>query len=229
MSPLKILVVDDEETLANSLSFVLEREGFAVRTAADGQTALRVFAEESPDLVLLDVMLPQVDGIEVCRRLRAGSSVPIIMLTARDSELDKIMGLEIGADDYVTKPFSLRELLARVRAVLRRSELRPHEPEARDVLVAGEIEMNQDRHEVTVRGEPVDLSPKEYQLLRVLLLHRGHALSREFLIQEVWGEDFMGDLKTLDVHIRWLREKIEANPSEPRCIVTVRGVGYMLE
>jgi two-component system, OmpR family, response regulator RegX3 len=151
------------------------------------------------------------------------------MLTAKDSELDKIMGLELGADDYVTKPFSLRELLARVRAVLRRADMRPHEPEEPEILVAGGIEMNQVRHEVTVRGRPVDLSPKEYQLLRVLMRHRGHVVTREFLIQEVWGEDFMGDLKTLDVHIRWLREKIEANPSEPRCLLTVRGVGYMLE
>jgi DNA-binding response OmpR family regulator len=225
----RILVVDDEETLANSLSFALRREGYEVQTAADGQTALRLFAEKPPDLVLLDVMLPVVDGIEVCRRMRAGSGVPIIMLTAKDSEVDTIIGLEMGADDYVTKPFSLRELLARVRAVLRRAEIRARPPDLLEQLIAGDIEIHQNRRQVIVRGQLVELSPKEYQLLRLFVQRRGQALTREFLIQEVWGEDFMGDLKTLDVHIRWLRGKIEENPSEPQRILTVRGVGYLLE
>jgi two-component system, OmpR family, response regulator RegX3 len=224
-----ILLVDDEETFTRSLCFALEREGYLVRTAGDGITALRLAVEQAPDLVLLDVMLPNADGIEVCRRLRAGSDVPIIMLTARDDEVDKILGLELGADDYVTKPFSLSELLARVRAVLRRAEMRERPAERPAVLISGDVRMDSARHQVQVRGEAVDLSPKEYQLLRVLMQHRGQVVSREFLIDAVWGDDFMGDEKTLDVHIRWLRGKIERNPSEPRHILTVRGAGYLFE
>jgi two-component system response regulator RegX3 len=227
--PSRILIVDDEETLATSLSFLLIKEGYSVETAPDGPAALRRFSEQSADLVLLDVMLPVIDGIEVCRRIRATSTVPIIMLTAKDSEVDKILGLELGADDYVTKPFSSRELLARVRAVLRRAELRTERAAPPEILRAGDIEIQHSRRFVAVRGAPVDLSPKEYQLLYLLVRHRGEVLTREELIEEVWGQDFMGDPKTLDVHIRWLREKIEPNPSEPRYIITVRGVGYMLE
>jgi DNA-binding response OmpR family regulator len=224
----RILVVDDEETLANSLSFALSREGYEVETAADGQTALHRFAAQPADLVLLDVMLPVVDGMEVCRQLRSRSAVPIIMLTAKDGEIDTILGLELGADDYVTKPFSLRELLARVRAVLRRAELRGR-PSGDTALTAGEIRMEPGRRQVTVRGKPAELSPKEFELLRLLMERRGQVVTREELIEEVWGDDFMGDPKTLDVHIRWLREKLEENPSEPKRILTVRGVGYLLE
>jgi two-component system, OmpR family, response regulator RegX3 len=227
--PSRILLVDDEETFATSLSFSLTREGYEVQTAADGLAALRLFSDHPADLVLLDVMLPAIDGIEVCRRIRATSSVPIIMLTAKDTEVDKILGLELGADDYVTKPFSLRELLARVRAVLRRAEVRIERPEVAGTLRAGEIEIQHSRRLVTVAGSPVELSPKEYQLLHMLVSHRGEVLTREELIDAVWSKDFMGDPKTLDVHIRWLREKIEPNPSEPRYIVTIRGVGYILE
>jgi DNA-binding response OmpR family regulator len=227
--PPRILLVDDEETLTHSLSFALTREGYEVRTAADGLVALRLAAEEPPDLVLLDLMLPSADGMEVCRRLRATSAVPIIMLTAKDDEVDTIVGLECGADDYVTKPFSLRELLARVRAVLRRAEIRERRDDGAETLSFGDVTLNQARRQVTVRGAPVELSPKEYQLLRALIRHRGQVLSRDALIQQVWGDDFMGDLKTLDVHIRWLRNKIEANPSEPTRILTVRGAGYLFE
>ncbi len=223
----RILLVDDEETLTTSLSFVLSREGFLVRTASDGQMALRLVEEEPPDLVLLDRMLPAMDGIEVCRRLRLRSQVPIIMLTARDSEVEMIEGLELGADDYITKPFSLGVLLTRIRAVLRRTANSPvREPEP---LRVGDVELNEIRHQVTVRGAPVDLSPKEYQLLRLLMRRRGHVLSRQCILREVWGDQFMGDEKTLDVHIRWLRGKIERQPGDPRHIVTIRGAGYMFE
>jgi two-component system response regulator RegX3 len=225
----RILLVDDEETLRTSLAFALEKEGFAVVTAADGPSALAAATTSTPDLVLLDLMLPGMDGLEVCRRLRSQSPVPIVMLTARDQEIDKVLGLEIGADDYITKPFSTRELLARMRAVLRRTRAEERVPEAAGMLSSGRVTMNRERHEVTVAGQPVDLSPKEFQLLRLLMLHRGRVLSREMLIEEVWGDDFMGDLKTLDVHIRWLREKIEADPSRPEHIVTVRGAGYRFE
>jgi two-component system response regulator RegX3 len=222
----RILLVDDEETLRSSLEFALQKEGFEVLTAADGPGALAAAAASAPDLILLDLMLPGIDGLEVCRRLRAHSSVPILMLTAKDQEIDKVLGLELGADDYITKPFSTRELLARMRAVLRRTRAEERAPETGGVLTGGRVTLNLDRHEATVDGEPVDLSPKEFQLLRLLMLHAGHVLSRERLIEEVWGDAFMGDLKTLDVHIRWLREKIEADPSRPEQIVTVRGAGY---
>jgi two-component system response regulator RegX3 len=224
-----ILLVDDEETLRTSLAFALEKEGFEVSTAADGPSALTAAAALNPDLILLDLMLPGMDGLEVCRRLRTHSSAPIVMLTAKDLEFDKVLGLEIGADDYITKPFSTRELLARMLAVLRRTRSEEREPIVADVLTAGRLTLNVARHEVTVEGHRVDLSPKEFQLLRLLMLHRGRLLSRETLIEKVWGDDFMGDLKTLDVHIRWLRGKIEADPSQPRHIVTVRGAGYRFE
>jgi two-component system response regulator RegX3 len=225
----RILLVDDEETLRTSLAFALEKEGYEVVTAADGPSGLAAAAASPPDLILLDLMLPGLDGLEVCRRLRAQSSVPIVMLTAKDQEIDKVLGLELGADDYITKPFSTRELLARMRAVLRRTRVEERPAEATGILAAGRVTLNLDRHEVSVAGKPVDLSPKEFQLLRLLMLHQGRVLSRETLIEEVWGDDFMGDVKTLDVHIRWLREKIEVDPSRPEQIVTVRGAGYRLE
>jgi two-component system, OmpR family, response regulator RegX3 len=225
----RILLVDDEETLRASLEFALQKEGYEVLTAGDGSAALALAAANPPDLILLDVMLPGLDGLEVCRRLRARSSVPILMLTAKDQEIDKILGLELGADDYITKPFSVRELLARMRAVLRRTRPEASDNEAGGMLAAGRVTLNLDRYEVTVDGQPIELSPKEFQLLRLLMLHQGRVLTRDSLIDQVWGDAFMGDLKTLDVHIRWLREKIEEDPSQPRHIVTVRGAGYRFE
>lgn len=222
-----VLLVDDEEPLRASLGFTLKREGYDVTTAADGLTALDLARQINPDVILLDLMLPGLDGTEVCRRIRAESDVPILMLTAKDSEIDKVLGLEIGADDYITKPFSTRELLARMKAVMRRY---PNEPAPKkNVLEADAISMDLDRHEVTRNGDVIELSPKEFGLLQILLAHRGRALSREELVEAVWGEHFMGDLKTLDVHIRWLREKVEEDPSDPKRIVTVRGVGYRYE
>jgi len=222
-----VLLVDDEEPLRASLGFTLKREGYDVTPAADGLTALDLARQTKRDVILLDLMLPGLDGTEVCRRIRAESDVPILMLTAKDSEIDKVLGLEIGADDYITKPFSTRELLARMKAVMRRY---PNEPAPKkNVLEADAISMDLDRHEVTRNGDVIELSPKEFGLLQALLTNRGRALSREELVEAVWGEHFMGDLKTLDVHIRWLREKVEEDPSEPKRIVTVRGVGYRYE
>jgi DNA-binding response OmpR family regulator len=219
-----ILVVDDEPMLLESLTVSLESQGYQVCTATDGPSALELAAREPPDLVLLDIMLPGLDGMEVCRRLRGQSRVPIIMLTARDDVVDKVLGLELGADDYVTKPFVLRELLARVRAVLRRAQ------EFRQPLLErlrfGDLVIDLDRHEVLRSGQTVELSPKEFQLLRALATRPGAVLSRDQLLDQVWGDEFMGDEKTLDVHIRWLREKIEADPSRPTTILTVRGAGY---
>jgi two-component system response regulator RegX3 len=223
-----VLLVDDEEPLRESLGYTLSREGYHVTTAADGLTALRAVREKAPDVVLLDLMLPGLDGTEVCRRIRGFSDVPILMLTAKDQEADKVSGLELGADDYVTKPFSTRELLARIKAVLRRHHAaeRVAGGTAAGVLAGGAIELDLDRHEVRVNGSVVELAPKEFQLLRVLMSNPGKAVSRDQLIEQVWGGEFMGDVKTLDVHIRWLREKVEEDPSAPEQIVTVRGVGY---
>jgi two-component system response regulator RegX3 len=227
----RILVVDDEPMLLSSLSISLEGQGYRVRTASDGPTALDEANRESPDLVLLDLMLPGLDGMEVCRRLRARSRVPVIMLTARDEVGEKVMGLELGADDYITKPFVLRELLARVRAVLRRASERETPPADDPVFpgeqwTVGELVIDPPRQAVIRQGEAVPLSPKEFRLLCVLAACRGRTMSRAQLIRQVWGDEFMGDEKTLEVHIRWLREKIEQDPSHPERIVTVRGVGY---
>jgi len=222
-----VLLVDDEEPIRESLPYTLRREGYEVSTAADGITALELWRERSPDIILLDLMLPGLDGTEVCRRIRAQSDVPILMLTAKDSEIDKVVGLELGADDYITKPFSTRELMARMKAVMRRvpSEASPK----RNVLEAGHVCVDLDRHEVYVNGTLVDLSPKEFRLLHSLVANQGRVLTRDELIESGWGNEFMGDLKTLDVHIRWLREKIEEDPSSPKHIITVRGVGYRFE
>jgi two-component system response regulator RegX3 len=223
----RVLVVEDEESFSEALSFVLRREGFEVSTAATGPDALAEFERGGPDLVLLDLMLPGLSGTEVCRTLRQRSTVPIIMLTARDSEIDKVVGLELGADDYVTKPFSSRELVARIRAVLRRrgevEELLPA------VLEAGPVRMDVDRHVVTVRGEPVSLPLKEFELLEMLLRNAGRVLTRGQLIDRIWGADYVGDTKTLDVHVKRLRAKVEPDPGEPRHLVTVRGLGYTFE
>ncbi|MCA1711286.1 MAG: response regulator transcription factor [Actinobacteria bacterium] len=221
----RLLVVEDEQSISDPLAYMLTREGFEVEVASTGPAALDGFARTGADLVLLDVMLPGLSGTEVCRALRASSSVPIIMLTARDSEVDKVVGLELGADDYVTKPFSHRELVARIRAVLRRRA----EPKAAEELAAGPVRMDVDRHLVTVSGAPVQLPLKEFELLELLLRHVGRVLTRAQLIERIWGADYVGDTKTLDVHVKRLRAKIEVEPGAPVHLVTVRGVGYKLE
>jgi two-component system response regulator RegX3 len=222
----KLLVVEDEPSLVEALEFALAEEGFAVVSATDGESALTLFDRESPDLVLLDLMLPTLSGTEVCKKIRSHSSTPIIMLTARDNEIDKVVGLEVGADDYVTKPFSMRELVARVRAVLRRvSEPIATVSDNGPVEVSG-IRIDHDRHEVSVRGEHVRMPPKEFALLELLVRNAGRVLTRELLIDRIWGNDYVGDTKTLDVHIKRLRGKVEHDPREPELIYTVRGVGY---
>jgi two-component system response regulator RegX3 len=224
----RILVVEDEQSFSDALSFMLRKEGFDVSVAADGHSALDTFHREGADIVLLDIMLPGIPGTEVCRQIRNVSQVPIIMVTAKDSEIDKVVGLELGADDYVTKPFSSRELVARIRAVMRRRG--PEQPAASDsTLAAGSIVMDVDRHVVTVAGQPVKLPLKEFELLEVLMRNAGRVLTRGQLIDRVWGSDYVGDTKTLDVHVKRLRSKIEPNPAEPSVLVTVRGLGYKLE
>ena len=219
-----ILVVEDEPTLRETLVDALEADGFRVVAAADGREALTQFRGERPDLVLLDLMLPELSGIEVMRIIRAESGVPIVMLTAKDSELDKVVGLELGADDYVTKPFSVRELVSRVRALLRRAGIAGGARE--DVLDGGPVQMDVVRHEVRVAGGPMAFPPKEFELLETFLRRKGRLLTRDFLIEEVWGSDYFGDTKTLDVHVKRLRKKIEADPHNPAHLVTVRGLGY---
>lgn len=225
-----LLLVEDEESLAEPLSFLLQKEGFGVYTAADGPTALKLFDAHGIDLVLLDVMLPGMSGTEVCTQLRAVSSVPVIMVTARDSEIDKVVGLELGADDYVTKPYSARELIARIRAVLRRGvENEADLASDNGVLEAGPVRMDVERHVVQVAGNPVTLPLKEFDLLEYLLRNSGRVLTRGQLIDRVWGADYVGDTKTLDVHVKRLRSKIESDPAKPEHLVTVRGLGYKLE
>jgi DNA-binding response OmpR family regulator len=231
----KVLVVVDDLTLRETLEYNLVRQGYTVYVAADGSTALDVARQEQPDLILLDIMLPGLDGIEVCRILRQEMSVPILMLTARDEEIDKIVGLEVGADDYMTKPFSMRELLARVKAQLRRVRLMREElstespPAEEEQLIVGNLTVDLARHEVLRDGETLRLKPKEYELLVFLARNRGMVLSRDLILERVWGWDYSGGSRTVDVHVRWLREKIESDPSSPTRIVTVRGVGYRLE
>jgi len=220
-------MVEDEESFSDALSFQLRREGFEVEIAADGNDALTAFDRGGADIVLLDLMLPGLSGTEVCRALRARSAVPIIMVTARDAEVDKIVGLELGADDYVTKPYSSRELIARIRAVLRRGmepdELLP------SVVEAGPVRMDVERHTVSVEGRPVAMPLKEFDLLELLLRNAGRVLTRGQLIDRVWGSDYVGDTKTLDVHVKRLRAKIEPDPGTPKYLVTVRGLGYKFE
>ena len=224
----KILIVEDEEALSDPLAFLLGREGFQTVVVDNGLDALPTFEREGADLVLLDVMLPGMPGTEVCRKLREVSSVPIIMLTAKDSELDKVFGLELGADDYVTKPYSARELIARIRAVLRRRSAEPDMP-MDAVLTGGPVRMDIDRHVVTVNGEEGPMPLKEFELLEILLRNVGRVMTRGQLIERVWGADYVGDTKTLDVHIKRLRSKIEPDSSAPRYVVTVRGLGYKFE
>ncbi|MBF4552782.1 response regulator transcription factor [Corynebacterium suicordis] len=228
-----VLIVEDEESLAEPLAFLLKKEGFEVFLAGDGPTALEVFAAEKVDIVLLDLMLPGMSGTEVCRQLRQTSAVPVIMVTARDSEIDKVVGLELGADDYVTKPYFARELIARIRAVLRRGgENVPQGEDIADdgmVLRDNRVMMDVERHIVTVDGSKVPMPLKEFDLLEYLMRNSGRVLTRGQLIDRVWGADYVGDTKTLDVHIKRLRSKIERNPSRPEILVTVRGLGYKFE
>jgi two-component system response regulator RegX3 len=223
----RVLVVEDEESFSDALSYMLRREGFEAVVAATGPDALAEFDRGGADIVLLDLMLPGLSGTEVCRALRSRSGVPIIMLTAKDAEIDKVVGLELGADDYVTKPYSARELVARIRAVLRRRG--DADPEPGGVLEAGVVRMDVERHVVAVDGEPVALPLKEFDLLEFLLRNAGRVLTRHQLIDRVWGSDYVGDTKTLDVHVKRLRAKLEPDPANPKYLLTVRGLGYKLE
>lgn len=233
--PEKILIVEDEIALQETLAYTLKKEGYAIETAGDGRSALEAARKLKPDLIVLDIMLPEIDGFEVARTLRKEMTTAILMLTARDDEIDRVVGLEVGADDYLTKPFSMRELVARVKAQLRRARLlreemgksaeeKPHEALTFDNLI-----INLTRREVTLNDKTVPLKPKEYDLLLFLAEHRRQMLSREFILERVWGWDYIGDSRTVDVHVRWLRQKIEENSSEPKRIVTVRGGGYRFE
>lgn len=224
-----VLIVEDEESLADPLAFLLRKEGFEATVVADGPSALAEFERAGADIVLLDLMLPGMSGTDVCKQLRARSSVPVIMVTARDSEIDKVVGLELGADDYVTKPYSARELIARIRAVLRRGAEADDQGIADGVLEAGPVRMDVERHVVSVNGSPITLPLKEFDLLEYLMRNSGRVLTRGQLIDRVWGADYVGDTKTLDVHVKRLRSKIEADPANPVHLVTVRGLGYKLE
>ncbi len=235
--PGKILVVEDDLTLLETLEYNLAGEGYAVITATDGLTALDIARKEKPELIVLDLMLPRLDGFEVCRILRRETNVPILMLTARADEVDRVVGLEVGADDYLTKPFSMRELLARVKALLRRVRLIREDAVAAlgtteggaEQLAFGDIVIDMDRHDVLLGGKSLHLRPKEFELLLFLARHKGMALSRDLLLERVWGWDYGGGSRTVDVHVRWLREKVESDPANPQRIVTVRGVGYCFE
>jgi DNA-binding response OmpR family regulator len=224
----RILVVDDESAILQTLRFNLERSGYLVSTAGDGRSAVTLAASERPDLIVMDIMLPVLDGIEACKEIRRSSGVPIIMLTAKDQEIDKVVALELGADDYVTKPFSLHEFLARIRARLRRREGTP-DALRHEAIEAGEIVLDPSRQALTVRGRDVALAPKEFSLLQVLMENRGHVVTRQALLDKVWGYDFEGEHQTISVHVRWLREKIEIDPNNPRHIITIRSRGYMFK
>ncbi len=224
----KILVVEDDLTLLELLSYNLRNLSYQVVTASDGVGALEAARQEGPDLILLDIMLPELDGYDVCRILRKeGNTVPILMLTAKTEEMDKVMGLELGADDYITKPFSLRELLARVRAMLRRAQMAQNLSAA--PIKAGDLEIDAARHQASLAGKVVDLTPKEFELLALLIKNKGIVFSRHQLLEKIWGYDYEGDTRTVDVHIRWLRQKIEVNPDKPHHVLTVRGAGYKFQ
>jgi two-component system OmpR family response regulator len=224
----KILVIEDDTNLLETIKYNLRKEGYDVVTASDGEQALEVARQEKPDLLILDIMLPKMSGFEVCRILRKEMTVPILMLTAKVDETDKIVGLEIGADDYVTKPFSMRELLARVRAMLRRTKM-VEAPTGQVLIKIGNLEVDTARHQASLAGAALELSPKEFDLLAFLARNKGLVFSRGHLLEKVWGYDFAGDTRTVDVHIRWLRQKIEADAGHPKYLVTVRGTGYKLE
>jgi two-component system OmpR family response regulator len=226
----KILIVEDNHNLLATLKYNLVKEGYRAVTAVDGTQALEIARSEKPELIVLDVMLPKLSGFEVCRILRKEMTIPILMLTAKTEEVDKIVGLEIGADDYMTKPFSMRELLARVRAMLRRVDMAKLQPASEEEsLKVGDLEIDIGRHQVFNRGSLLDLTPKEYDLLVFLARNKEFVFSREQLLEKVWGYDYAGDTRTVDVHIRWLRQKIESDPAHPRTLLTVRGAGYKLE
>jgi DNA-binding response OmpR family regulator len=224
----RILIVDDESAILQTLRFNLERNGYAVATAGDGRTAIALAASERPDLIIMDIMLPVLDGIEACKEIRKTSGVPIIMLTARDQEIDKVLALELGADDYVTKPFSLHEFLARVKARLRRQTTGEGSSRSEAISV-GDIVLDPSRQSLMVRSRTVSLAPKEFSLLHVLMENRGRVVTRQTLLDKVWGYDFEGEHQTISVHVRWLREKIEADPNNPQHIITVRSRGYMFK
>ena len=227
----KVLVVEDEENLVEALRYNLEREGYAVLTAMDGEKGLELARGSNPDLIILDVMLPRLDGFEVCRILRRDVNTPILMLTAKGEEVDRIVGLELGADDYVTKPFSMRELLARVRAMLRRSRMTSETLFSTGVesYTAGDLEVDLSSHTARLGSVTLDLKPREFDLLTLLVSNRGRAITRDQILERLWGYDYIGDTRTVDVHVRWLREKIEAEPGSPKRIITIRGVGYRFE
>lgn len=225
----KILIVEDESSFSEALAFLLGKEGFETVVAEDGRQALDTFAREGADLILLDLMIPEVSGVEVCRTIRTSSNVPIIMLTAKDAEIDKVVGLELGADDYVTKPYSSRELIARIKAVLRRGITEDGSLQEQDLMEVGPVRLNIGKHQVSVNGSPVALPLKEFELLEFLMRNSGRVLTRSQLIDRVWGGDYYGDTKTLDVHIKRLRAKIEDDPANPVLIQTIRGLGYKLE
>jgi DNA-binding response OmpR family regulator len=233
--PEKILIVEDEIALQETLAYTLKKEGYTVETTGDGRTALETARKLKPDLIVLDIMLPEMDGFEVARILRKEMTTAILMLTARDDEIDRVVGLEVGADDYLTKPFSMRELVARIKAQLRRTRLlreemgKAVEDAPHETLIFDNLTINLTRREVTLNDSPIQLKPKEYELLLFLAEHRRQMLSREFILERVWGWDYIGDSRTVDVHVRWLRQKIEENSSEPKRIVTVRGGGYRFE
>ena len=228
----KVLVVEDEENLVEALRYNLEREGYDVLTAMDGEKGLELAKGGNPDIIILDVMLPRLDGLEVCRILRREINTPILMLTAKGEEVDRIVGLELGADDYVTKPFSMRELLARVRAMLRRSRMASEATSAstkNETYTAGDLEVDLSSHTARLGAATLDLKPREFDLLALLVANKGRAISREQILERLWGYDYIGDTRTVDVHVRWLREKIEADPGSPKRIITIRGVGYRFE
>ena len=229
----KILIVEDELTLQETLAYNLKKQGYQVECVNDGQDAIDKTKQYKPDLILLDIMLPGIDGFEVCRILRKDMVVPILMLTARDDEIDRVVGLEVGADDYLTKPFSMRELIARIKALLRRAkivqEINSSDVEKRKIYTFDNLTIDENRREVTLNSQPISLKPKEYELLLFLGQHKGQVLSRETILEKVWGWDYFGDSRTVDVHIRWLREKIEEEPAKPTRIITSRSAGYRFE
>jgi DNA-binding response OmpR family regulator len=229
----KILIVEDEPALQETLAYNLEHQGYSVESAGDGQSAIEKARASNPDLILLDIMLPGMDGFEVCRMLRKEMNVPILMLTARDDEIDRVVGLEVGADDYLTKPFSMRELIARVKALLRRVRIMREQTaaggEPHKLYEMGNLVLDETRREAILKGQPLELKPKEYDLLLFLAKHKGQVLSREMILEKVWGWDFFGDSRTVDVHVRWLREKIEEDAAHPTRIITLRSAGYRFE
>lgn len=231
MADSKVLVVEDEENLLEALKYNLERDGYTALTATDGERGLSLAREHRPDLVILDIMLPQLDGLEVCRILRRESDMPIIMLTAKGEEVDRVVGLELGADDYITKPFSMRELLARLRTVLRRTRGGGHgEPlPSQEVLTSGDLVVDLASHTVTLAGRELEMKPREFDLLALLVANKGRAFTRDQILERLWGQDYIGDTRTVDVHIRWIRQKLETVPGSPNRIVTIRGVGYRFQ